>query len=145
MDERSANETRRSLHLQQPSQTLAYIEDSCIGCTLCIRACPEAAIVGELKKIHTVINSLCTGCELCLAPCPVDCIRMKSLENGLTYAAADLLAEKHHNKSIEEKPALQNKSKETIHKAILAATERARQKRLTLPKKSTIQNQSGSA
>ncbi len=52
------------------------IEKDCIGCTLCIQACPVDAIVGAAKNMHTVIESECTGCELCLPPCPVDCIIM---------------------------------------------------------------------
>ncbi|UTH72781.1 electron transport complex subunit RsxB [Chromobacterium sp. IIBBL 290-4] len=56
-------------------RSLAVIrEDSCIGCTLCIQACPVDAIVGAAKQMHTVIAAECTGCELCLVPCPVDCI-----------------------------------------------------------------------
>ena len=51
-------------------------EQTCIGCTLCIQACPVDAIVGAAKQMHTVIAAECTGCELCVAPCPVDCIRM---------------------------------------------------------------------
>ena len=51
-------------------------EASCIGCTLCIDACPVDAIVGAAKRMHTVLPALCTGCELCLPPCPVDCIAM---------------------------------------------------------------------
>jgi electron transport complex protein RnfB len=51
-------------------------EATCIGCTLCIQACPVDAIVGASKLMHTVLADHCTGCELCLAPCPVDCIAM---------------------------------------------------------------------
>ncbi len=51
-------------------------EAECIGCTLCIHACPVDAILGAGRRMHTVIGSECTGCELCLEPCPVDCISL---------------------------------------------------------------------
>ncbi|MFO1313833.1 MAG: RnfABCDGE type electron transport complex subunit B [Burkholderiales bacterium] len=51
-------------------------EGACIGCTLCIDACPVDAILGAPKRMHVVMPSLCSGCELCVAPCPVDCIAM---------------------------------------------------------------------
>ena len=51
-------------------------EAACIGCALCLKACPVDAIVGAAKHMHTVIDDLCTGCELCLPVCPVDCIAL---------------------------------------------------------------------
>ncbi|MCC6067642.1 RnfABCDGE type electron transport complex subunit B [Ferrovum sp. PN-J185] len=60
-------------------QTAWIVEEECIGCFRCVKACPENAIVGASRYMHTVIQSLCTGCEECMAPCPVDCIEMKAL------------------------------------------------------------------
>ncbi len=62
---------------EKPKQIALIDENTCIGCTLCIQACPVDAIVGAAKQLHTVVSSLCTGCELCLPPCPVECISME--------------------------------------------------------------------
>ncbi len=71
--------------VEKPAPEVARIvEADCIGCTLCIKACPVDAILGAAKHMHTVITDECTGCELCLAPCPVDCIVMEEKPQKIT-------------------------------------------------------------
>ncbi len=70
-------------------------EQICIGCTLCIQACPVDAILGAAKHMHTVIESECTGCNLCIPPCPVDCIHIFEIEPTIrnwTAALPDAVA-----------------------------------------------------
>ncbi len=72
-------------HGPESPMTVAVIdEDWCIGCTLCMEACPTDAIAGAHKRMHTVIEAHCTGCDLCLPACPVDCIQMVPISGSRT-------------------------------------------------------------
>lgn len=62
--------------VEGPLRLAQIDEDGCIGCTLCIQACPMDCIVGAARQMHTVVGADCSGCELCVAACPVDCIAM---------------------------------------------------------------------
>jgi len=66
-------------------RAVAFIDpQKCIGCTLCIQACPVDAIIGASKQMHVVLSDWCTGCELCIPPCPVDCISMIDVTGNKT-------------------------------------------------------------
>ena len=78
-----------------PLRVAVIDESHCIGCTLCIAACPVDAIVGANKHMHTVLDDVCTGCDLCVAPCPVDCIAM--VPAGRAWTAADAQAGRRHH------------------------------------------------
>ncbi|HEX3378573.1 MAG TPA: electron transport complex subunit RsxB [Paraburkholderia sp.] len=70
--------------VERPRPLAVIDEQVCIGCTLCMQACPVDAIVGAPKQMHTVIAELCTGCDLCVPPCPVDCIAMLPVTDEAT-------------------------------------------------------------
>ena len=76
-------------HGVESPRAVAFIDENwCIGCTLCIKACPTDAIVGANKLMHTVMESHCTGCELCVPVCPVDCIQLENATGSRTGWAA---------------------------------------------------------
>lgn len=77
-----------TLGIEGPRLSAVINEAHCIGCTLCLPACPVDSIVGAPKAMHTVMTALCTGCELCLPACPVDCISMVNVTGARTGWAA---------------------------------------------------------
>lgn len=75
--------------VEHPLRVAVIDESLCIGCTLCIRACPVDAIVGAVRRMHTVIDDWCNGCDLCVAPCPMDCIAMVPVEPARVWSDED--------------------------------------------------------
>jgi Na+-translocating ferredoxin:NAD+ oxidoreductase subunit B len=70
--------------IERPRPVALIDPKTCIGCTLCIQACPVDAIVGASKQMHVVLTEWCTGCDLCVPPCPVDCVSMVSVTESRT-------------------------------------------------------------
>ena len=78
-----------------PEQVALIDEQTCIGCTRCIQACPVDAILGVARQMHTVIARECIGCELCVPVCPVDCITLQSARETLEIYKAELARCRH--------------------------------------------------
>lgn len=84
-------------HGAEGPRTVALIDENwCIGCTLCIKACPTDAILGANKFMHTIIAAHCTGCELCIPVCPVDCIALVNVSGQASGWAAWSPAQAEH-------------------------------------------------
>ena len=84
-------------HGAEGSRAVALVDENwCIGCTLCIKACPTDAIVGANKYMHTVVSAHCTGCELCIPVCPVDCIVLVNASGAATGWSAWSAAQAQH-------------------------------------------------
>lgn len=89
--------------IEKPRQRAEIDESRCIGCTVCIKACPVDAIVGGFKAMHTVLVDRCTGCELCIAPCPVDCIVMTECIGSADWTEAHALRARRHFEAHEQR------------------------------------------
>ena len=59
------------LEPMDPTAVADIDESRCIGCALCLPACPVDAIVGAAGYMHTVVARQCSGCELCIPVCQI--------------------------------------------------------------------------
>jgi electron transport complex protein RnfB len=121
-----------------PLEVARIDEAWCIGCTLCIAACPADAIIGAAKRMHAVLPALCTGCALCLPPCPVDCIDMVPAGRAWSPADADAARDRFNARNVRTAQATVAARKRTEAagasipskaEAIAAALARARARR----------------
>lgn len=113
-------------HGAEGPRSMMYIDEAwCIGCTLCIKACPVDAIVGANKLMHTVIEDYCTGCALCLPVCPVDCILVEPASAQATgwaawsQAQADLARDRYAFHSYKRKREEAENNKRLEEKALM--------------------------
>jgi electron transport complex protein RnfB len=103
---------------------VAYIdEDWCIGCTLCLKACPVDCIAGATKRMHTVIESECTGCELCLPACPVDCIVLEDTTRATGWAAWSTAQAEHARQRYAEHRARLARQEQDTRERLIAKAE----------------------
>ena len=92
--------------IERPLHTAVIDEALCIGCTLCIQACPVDAIVGAARVMHSVIPEWCNGCDLCVAPCPMDCIAMVPVQPPRKWNDQDALDSRSRYEARQRRLAL---------------------------------------
>lgn len=113
-------------------QVAVIKEENCIGCTLCIQACPVDAIIGAGKLMHTVLTAWCTGCELCIARCPVDCIVMQDKPDNIAAPSAKDNKQRyqfHQQRLAPQNPDPPNVTLQNKQELIKAALARAKIKK----------------
>lgn len=127
-----------------PLQLAVIDAQRCIGCALCLEACPVDAITGAFKFMHAVIEDDCTGCELCLPSCPVDCIQMVPPESQLPWTDNKAAQARGHFERREQRlqqasqrPGLKLRQQPPVNKESLlkAALARAKARQQTAPSK----------
>ena len=52
-------------------------EEKCNGCHVCFRKCPQEAVSGEKKELHTIDQEKCIHCAICYESCKFDAIVIK--------------------------------------------------------------------
>ena len=126
--------------IERPLLVAVIDESRCIGCTLCIPACPVDAIFGSAKRMHSVIASQCTGCDLCLPPCPMDCISMVPVAPARAWTPVDqAAARERYDAHLErlERTTTAPRPLQTMPdqraSAVASAIARAQQRRGTAP------------
>lgn len=109
----------------KPVPSALIDEARCIGCTLCIDACPVDAIVGARTLMHTVVEPWCIGCRLCVPPCPVDCIAMVPRQGEWTPALRRAAGQRARNRKARRKrnePAPTAQDRKAVLRKILGRT-----------------------
>jgi len=52
-------------------------EEACTGCRVCFRKCPQEAITGKKKEVHSIDQQLCIKCGICYDVCKFGAVVVK--------------------------------------------------------------------